>query len=120
MYTRSCLLWAGAKTILLIRFGLGRKEAQPLRFSSLMFHVPQAAIPPTREEAGSQLSEAFEHQLSVELPCLLVPGSQGCLEWGHRGPSVFSEMVWLRGTGEGGGGGGGTWRWWEGEGQCLE
>lgn len=57
---------------------------------------------------GSQLSDAFECQLSAELPCVLVAGSQGHLEWGHSGPSVFSEMVWLRGIGEGGGGGEGT------------
>ena len=38
--------------MLLIGFGLGRKEAQLLRFFSLMFHVPRVAIPPTRGKAG--------------------------------------------------------------------
>ena len=67
---------------------------------------PREPSLPLGGRSDSQLSDAFEHQLSVELPCLLVPGSQEHLEWGYSGPSVFSEMVWLRGTGEGGGGGG--------------
>ena len=54
---------------------------------------PRQPSLPQGRRPGSQLSEAFEHQLSVELPCLLVLGSQGCLEWGHRGPSDVGDHL---------------------------